>query len=275
MTWNFYLDESGHDGKTTPLVVVGGFGVEVERQTAFINEAKELYKECFGVSYDLSHELKGSYLLHKKKFKWADNFAEFDSKTRKFHAARFLSISGNATTKNKMDFCGYGQACIMFVGKLFNLLNKHSCIIYATCADKQYLKSHKDGTQNFVKLLEAETTQSILHSLQFDKSKGSIFFDKSESSSDMKKLHEMRELAILYFGNRNMDIDFEMLDSEHSLEIQIADICIYCINWGLREYQKSGYTYFETEKTKIGQLLQILDLSWINEYDDGIFNRKI
>jgi hypothetical protein len=65
------------------------------------------------------------------------------------------------------------------------------------------------------------------------------------------------------------------LDSEHSLEIQIADICIYCINWGLREYQKSGYTYFETEKTKVGQLLQILNLSWINEYADGIFNRKI
>jgi hypothetical protein len=106
MTWNFYLDKSGHDGKTTPLVVVGGFGIEARKQIAFIEEVKALYKEYFGVPYDMSHELKGSYLLHKKKFKWADNFTELKSETRQFHASRFLSKSDNAAAPNKKDFCG-------------------------------------------------------------------------------------------------------------------------------------------------------------------------
>ena len=52
MAWLLFIDESGHDHKTTPYEVRGGFAIHVGSLWPFVQEMQRLEADCFGTRLD-------------------------------------------------------------------------------------------------------------------------------------------------------------------------------------------------------------------------------
>ena len=69
MAWLFFIDESGHDHRTTPYEVRGGFGIHVGRLWPFVQDMQRLEVDCFGCRlHTYGKEIKGSTLVDRKRF---------------------------------------------------------------------------------------------------------------------------------------------------------------------------------------------------------------
>ena len=67
MTWLLFIDESGHDHRTTPYEVRGGFAIHVRSLWSFVQNMRRLEINCFGCSlHEYKKEIKGATLLDRK-----------------------------------------------------------------------------------------------------------------------------------------------------------------------------------------------------------------
>ena len=72
MTWLLFIDESGHDHRTTPYEVRGGVAIHVSSLWLFVQAMRRLELDCFGCQlHEYKKEIKGSTLLSKKRYKFA------------------------------------------------------------------------------------------------------------------------------------------------------------------------------------------------------------
>src|SRR5438105_8793160 len=84
MSWLLFIDESGHDHKTTPLEVRGGVAIHVSKLWSFIQSWQRLELDCFGARLiDYGKEGKGAKLLDKDRFKWAAQCARMSDDDRR------------------------------------------------------------------------------------------------------------------------------------------------------------------------------------------------
>src|SRR2546426_12048544 len=71
MSYLLFLDESGHDHKTTPYEIHGGIVLHANKLWPFIKAFSNLEQTAFG---DFLHryqsEVKGSKLLDKDRLRW-------------------------------------------------------------------------------------------------------------------------------------------------------------------------------------------------------------
>ena len=73
MAWLLFLDESGHDHKQMPYEVRGGVALQDSQLWPFTLAMQRLERDAFGCSLaEYQKELKGSTLLDKKRFKFAN-----------------------------------------------------------------------------------------------------------------------------------------------------------------------------------------------------------
>ena len=83
MAWLFFIDESGHDHKTTPYEVRGGFAIHVSQLWSFVQDMQRLEVESFGCQlHEYKKELKGSTLIDRKRFKFARQSEPFRGSDR-------------------------------------------------------------------------------------------------------------------------------------------------------------------------------------------------
>lgn len=80
MAQMFFMDESGHDHKTMPYEVRGGFSIHMRKLWSLVQDIRALELHCFGQRLV---EFKGSKLLCKKKFEWATQDIEFPDDRRR------------------------------------------------------------------------------------------------------------------------------------------------------------------------------------------------
>jgi len=73
MSWLLFMDESGHDHKEMPAEVRGGVAIHVSRLWQFVQKWHEVERDVFGVNLiEYKKEVKGSRLLDRDRFKWAN-----------------------------------------------------------------------------------------------------------------------------------------------------------------------------------------------------------
>ena len=72
MAWLFFIDESGHDHRSTPYEVHGGFAVHASQLWPFVQGMQKLEIQCFGCRlHEYGKEIKGKALLGRDPFKFA------------------------------------------------------------------------------------------------------------------------------------------------------------------------------------------------------------
>jgi hypothetical protein len=78
MAWLLFLDESGHDHQQMPYEVRGGIAIQDSQLWPFTRAVQRLEHAAFGCSlHDFQKELKGSNLLDRKRFRFANQAVSF------------------------------------------------------------------------------------------------------------------------------------------------------------------------------------------------------
>ena len=91
MAWLLLLDESGHDHKQIPYEVRGGIALQNAQLWPFTRAVQQLERIAFGCAlHEFQKELKGSTLLDRKRFKFANQAPPMPEAERQKHTRAFL-----------------------------------------------------------------------------------------------------------------------------------------------------------------------------------------
>ncbi|MFO0935562.1 MAG: DUF3800 domain-containing protein [Gemmataceae bacterium] len=238
MSWLLYLDESGHDRKQMPYEVRGGIAIEDRSLWPLTKSLRQLELESFGCQLrEYGNELKGSTLLDAKRFQFANQGARMPNEERRKLCRAFLKKNQQKNPLKRDEFTAYGQACIEMAHGVFKLLREHRAVLFASMIPRdtphpqipfdEYLrKDHVYLLERFYFFLEREQQNGIL------------IFDGTEKTADRKFISQMENyytktntgrLRTKWIVPTPLFVSSEMSDA-----VQLADICIYCLNWSFR-----------------------------------------
>ena len=268
MSWLLFLDESGHDHKELPYEVHGGFAIHASKIWPLISAVRTLEQSTFGAYlHQFDTEIKGSKLLQKARFKWEQQDARMELEARRKHALNFLNNGKQRRKSRRIEFTAYGQACIAFAEQVIELLRTHDAIVFAAiipCLPKPDSVPEQMLRKDLVFLLER-----YFYFLDSKQETGLLILDGSEKQEDRRLVRRMewyfQETAT---GRQRTQWIVPVplfVESDMAYGVQIADLCIYCLNWGWRLNEMT-----EPTRTEIVPFVWLLErLIWHSKEDRG------
>lgn len=259
MSWLLFCDESGHDHTNTPMEVRGGIAIHSSGIWEFITDFRTRQQKAFGLeTHEFKDEIKGSKLLKSKRFEWADQERVLEDNERYNGVRRFLSKSAT-TRKSKRDFTAYGQASLLLVDGIFDLLEKHEAKLFASCIPRG-IKPPKDfKLGHFLRKDHIFLQERFFWFLEGKQEVGLLVMDQTEKTEDRRFINRLeRYYTKTQNGRRRAKWIVPspiFVDSGLSPLIQAADVCIYCVNWGFRrpQWRYSGPMREEIHKRYAGR----------------------
>lgn len=232
-----FLDETGHDHRSTLYEVRGGFAIHASKLWPFIQALRNLEQSIFGVHLrDYELEIKGSKLLRPRCFKWANQAETMDHATRRKQALNFLNNGRQGRTPRYDEFTAYGQACIAMAEQVILLVSSHDAKVFATAVPRiskpvgvpiEYLR--KDHVFLF---------ERYFYFLEQMRETGLIVMDATEKHDDRRFVHRMERYFTQTMPGRQRTAWIVpspfFVESDMAYGVQAADLCIYCLNWGWR-----------------------------------------
>lgn len=237
MSWLLFLDESGHDHKEMPYEVRGGIAIHAGELWSFVQSLQRLELDSFGCQlHEFSHELKGSTLLNRKRFRFAHQLARMEPDSRRKHC-RFLTKGLEKKSPRREEFTAYGQACLEMARGIFQLLMQHHAVFFAAVippVPRPPNYRHEDYLRkDHVFLLER-----FFYFLEGKKEHGLLVVDEVEKVADRKFIKQL-EAYFTRTGTGRYRTQWIVptpffVASDMIYPVQVADLCIYCVNWGFR-----------------------------------------
>jgi hypothetical protein len=239
MSWLLFMDESGHDHKQMPYEVRGGIAIHDRRVWPFIRAVAGLEENCFGVRLsEFKKEFKGAKLLDKDRLKWAFQDSRQSDEERKRNARAFLSKGLQKTQQSRAEFTGYGQACYEMAQGIFRLLRDHDAKLFAAVIPRGALPPDNYEARHFLRKDQVFLLERFYHFVRKEQEQGLIVMDQVEEQSDIQFVRKMERYFVKTAkGTQRADwiVPAPFFSSSYlSVPIQVADVCIYCINWGFR-----------------------------------------
>jgi Protein of unknown function (DUF3800) len=239
MSWMFFIDESGHDHKHTPLEVRGGIAIHASKLWNFVQAWQRLEQDAFGVRLsEYGKEAKGSKLLDKDRFRWAYQTDPMPGVQRRKHARSFLEKGTRKAEPNSSEFAAYGQACLEMARGIFDLLVAHEARLFA-CAIVRGVKPPAGFKQvDFLRKDHVFLFERFYYFLEAQHEHGLIVMDESDKTLDRTFVQRMESYFTKTGTGRNRTYWIVpaplFVSSEMTVTVQAADVCLYCINWGFR-----------------------------------------
>lgn len=239
MAWLLFLDESGHDHKQMPYEVRGGIALEDARLWPFVLGMQRLELDCFGGQlHQYKKELKGSTLLDRKRFKFANQGPPMSPESRRKHARAFLTKGLERKTPTRDEFTAYGQACLEMARGTFQLLRDHRAVLFASAIPCSVRKPDVSHIEDFLRKDHVFVQERFFYFLEAQRQRGLLVMDEIEKTADRKFVRQLES----YFTRTNtgrfrtawiVPTPF-FVSSDMAYPVQAADLCIYCLNWGFR-----------------------------------------
>lgn len=234
-----FIDESGHDHRQAPDEVRGGVAVQDVKLWPLLQAVRRAEEARFGVRLSAAgSEVKGEKLLRTDRFRWAAQGPEIGEDARRKHSYNFLQSARQQRSPRRDEFTAFGQSSIGFVQDCLELLRSHDARLFATAVPCGTLPTEEQKQfayppKNVVFLLER-----FFYFLEEKREAGLLIMDGTERHADKQFVRRMEA----YFSNtstgryRTQWIVPEPLfvDSDLACGVQLADICIYLVNWGYR-----------------------------------------
>ena len=239
MSYLLFMDESGHDHRNCPYEVRGGIAIHAKRIWPFIRALVSLEESCFG---DLLHrygsEIKGHKLLDKERFRWAAQHPAYDDALRRSNCVSFLKKSISGQTPRDFEFTSYGQASIRMVRGIFQLLVDHEAVVFASVIPRGKRKPDTYKANEYLRKDQVFLLERYYNFLVDKDEQGLLVMDETDKSDDRRFVGRIER----YFSRTTIGkIRAErvvpspiFVSSEMVYPVQVADVCIYSINWGFR-----------------------------------------
>lgn len=255
MSWLLFMDESGHDHRTTPYEVRGGVAIHASRLWSFILAVRELEREAFGTYlHEHASEIKGSKLLNRERFRWAQQEQELDPVTRKKHALNFLNSHQQNRKPRRHEFTAFGQACISFAGDALRLLRDFDAKLFAAIIPR--VAAPETQPAEYLRKDHVFLFERFFYFLEHKQETGLIVMDASEKQNDRRFVRQMERYFTLTQKGRQrtqwiVPSPF-FVESDMAYGVQVSDIAIYCVNWGFRLKRMVEPTRSEIEPLAAG-----------------------
>lgn len=239
MAWLLFLDESGHDHKQMPYEVRGGVALQDSQLWPFALAMQRLERDAFGCSLaEYQKELKGSTLLDRKRFKFANQAASMTTAARQKHCRAFLTKGLQKANPSSEEFCAYGQACIEMAQGMFQLLRDHKAVLFASAIPRGTGKNPGIPTEDYLRKDQVFLLERFFYFLEGHKQNGLLVMDAVEKKSDRKFVRQMEayftKTATGRYRTQWIVPTPFFVSSDMTYPVQAADLCIYCVNWCFR-----------------------------------------
>ncbi len=273
-----FLDESGHDHKNAPYEVRGGIALHASRLWPFVRDIKRLEEACFGASLRrYKTEIKGHRLLDKKRFAWASQDGRLDALARRKYAVGFLNKGTQKEAPTRIEFTAYGQACLEMVRGMFETLRDHEARVFATAIPCSVEKPPTLEAEEYLRKDYVYLLERFYYFLEEKKETGLLVVDQTDQSEDRRFVRRLeRYFTVTQPGRvrsaRIVPSPF-FVSSDMAYPIQVADVCIYCVNHAFRLPGK-GMNAPTRPEVQAESLDHLSDLQWKGPgYRDGkVFN---
>jgi hypothetical protein len=239
MSWLFFLDESGHDHKSTPYEVRGGLAIHVSQLWPFIQAAHRLELDCFGCELNLyKKEIKGSNLLDRKRFRLAAQDSPMSAEERRKHCRSFLTKGLEKKNPLRNEFTAYGQACIEMASGIFQLLYEHKAVLIASAIPRDVKRPSTPEAELYLRRDHVFLFERFFYLLEQKKQYGILVMDEVDKTEDRRFVRRMERYFTKTANGRYrttwiVPTPF-FVSSDMTYAVQAADLCIYCVNWGFR-----------------------------------------
>lgn len=239
MSWLLFLDESGHDHKHCPYEVRGGVALHVSKLWPFVQRLQQLERLAFGARlHEYRKELKGSKLLDKDRFKWANQAPEYDAEERQRLSRSFLTKGLEKKEPTRAEFTAYGQASISMARTVFDALGEFGATIFASIIPAEVTKPASYVAEDYLRKDHVFLLERFFFFLEKEKQHGLLVMDEVEKTSDRRFVRQIERyfsstLTGRYRTARIVPVPI-FVSSDMSLPVQAADLVIYSINWGYR-----------------------------------------
>ncbi len=220
-----------------PYEVRGGIALRASRLWSFIQSVRSLEQAVFGAHLnEYGSEIKGSKLLQRERFEWAKQSRPMDSQARRKHALNFLNASAQGRIPRRDEFTAYGQACLAFVDGLIDLLSEHGARLFAAMIPP--VARPPGITSDLPRKDIVFLMERYYYFLDAQDETGLLVMDRTEKPSDREFAGRMER----YFTDTRRGIQRAQrvvpapffVESDMAYGVQVADVCIYVVNWGRR-----------------------------------------
>jgi hypothetical protein len=238
MAWLLFLDESGHDHRQMPYEVHGGVALQDSQLWPFTRAMQQLERLAFGCAlHEFRKEIKGSSLLDKKRFRFAAQAPPMPEAERQKHARSFLMKGFQRLKPASSEFGAYGQACLEMARGIFQLLSDHRGVLFASAIPRGTGKS-TGPLEDFLRKDQVFLLERFFYFLEGKQENGLLVMDGTDKNLDRKFV---RQLEGYFSGTRSGRYRSQWIvptpffvASDMAYPIQVADVCIYCVNWAFR-----------------------------------------
>jgi Protein of unknown function (DUF3800) len=238
MSWLLFMDESGHDHRHMPYEVRGGFAVADTQLWPFVQDTLSLETDCFGARLvDYKSEIKGSKLLGKDRFQLAAQMPEIEAPERQQLCRSLLQAGLEGRIPTREQFTAYGQASLRMVDGIFDLLRRHGAVIFAAAVPRGAANPPAGG-RDILRKDHIFLLERFFYFLEREQQMGMLVMDEVEKTTDrrfVRKLHDYFLKTVNGRGRARWIVPSPFfVSSDMALPVQIADVVVYCINWGHR-----------------------------------------
>lgn len=237
MSWLLFLDESGHDHRMMPYEVHGGIAIHATKLWPFIDAVMDAEQAMFGAYlHEFGSELKGEKLLKKKRFRWHAQGPNMELAERRKHALNFLNSTAQGRTARQYEFTAYAQASLAMAERVFDLLRSHDAKLFAAIIPA--VPPPENIPPDFLRKDLVFLLERYFYFLDDRGEMGLLVLDGTEKTADRKLSRQMRQYFSQTQTGRQRTLRIVpapiFVESDMAYGVQVADLCIYCINWGLR-----------------------------------------
>lgn len=241
MAWLFFIDESGHDHRSTPYEVHGGFAVHASQLWPFVQEMQKLEVQCFGCRlHEYGKEIKGRTLLGRDPFKFAEQRGLLLDRDRRRLCRSFLDKGRRKTSPNRDEFTSYGQACLRMAEGVFELLEVHGAVLMASAIPRGVVRPPNFRFDDYLRKDLVYLLERLFYFLEEEDNRehGILVMDETDKHQDRRFVAQMEAYFTRTETGRQRTQRIVpnpfFVSSDMTYAVQAADLCIYCVNWGFR-----------------------------------------
>lgn len=238
MSFLLFVDESGHDQKSSPYQVLAGIAIEDRDLWNLIQKIQDLEVLHFGLRITQGAlELKGRKLLKRKVFRLASQLPAMPPAQRRQLAKSLLdkTLDSTSPAPTREELTALGQAKIAFVAAVLEACAQYRVRAFASIVDKSAPKPAGDLLRkDYAYLLERYFYFLEDHPGQM----GLVIFDELEKS----QCHLLVDQLHRYFLEttkgkvRSATVIPEpfFVHSDLTTAVQVADLIAYITAWGVK-----------------------------------------
>lgn len=229
------MDESGHDHRSLPYEVRGGIAIHAAKLWKFTQHIQQLELRYFGSTrHDLGTEIKGDKLLKRTRFKHADPEHPFRFKERRELTLGFLKSTTQGKPPRQGELKAYCETCQSFAHAILDSFEQFDIFVFGAFIPSEKPPKGGPAPEEYLRKDHVFLLERFFYFLNARDETGLLVMDGTEKSQDRRFVKGLeRYFALTTTGQQRAEriapVPF-FVESDMGYGVQVADLCIYCLN---------------------------------------------